>query len=162
MKKKPAGHSPKATAAAVEARVAAQRTPTTVRRALLHSGPQTIGGVTIQPFSLLIIWLLEEVASPVIGAPSANGGEMSTADLALAVAIFAEPDRAAVIADNAPAGVSPASALRPLAREVAGRVAVQELKAIGERIGEIIRANLAPGPGGDGGDPTRHPTPTAA
>lgn len=81
------------------ARDQAQQTPAPVRKAFLPK-VRKVGALTLQPFTLGMLWLLEEIEHPFFAATAgaaegASNDELPVREVARALFIFAHPERAA-------------------------------------------------------------------
>lgn len=98
-------------------------------------------GLVLKPPTLLTLWLLDEIASPVLG-PQGSDVETSAEmrDMALAFAVFAEPQKAAALLDGNTTDANAAAVLMPLAREIAGSIPTAELANLGKTIRDMMAA----------------------
>lgn len=129
--------------ARVEARDRAAQTPEEVRKAFL-AGTKTVGPISLQPFSLGILWLLEEIDHPII-KPAA---ELKAKDVSRAIAIFSDPEGAGEAIKSA--GLD---ALDEFAMPIVSGISMAWLSEIIAAIVEIITEGLATIPGGGKADP---------
>ena len=159
--------------AMLKARDQAAQTPEEVRKAFL-TRTRAVGPLVLQPFSLGILWLFEELNHPfnkpeevlrdaegnpvplldAEGKPQIKDGKplyqakpMSLADTARAIYVFADPEGAA---ETLSAGLE---AFDTAAKSLAFGIAPEHLPAIGLAIKTIFTEGLATIPGAGGANP---------
>jgi len=130
--------------AMLQARDRAQQTPDEVRAAFLQKRTHA-GGLELHPLTLGIIWLLEEIRSPLIEGIK-DGQPLTIRQQAEAAFVFAQPDEArAALAEGR-------EAFALAAHQLAAQVVPGDLNEIATAIGAILHDGLATIPGATGGD----------
>lgn len=123
------------------ARQRAEQTPDEVRAAFLQKRTE-VCGVTLHPFTLGIIWLLEEIGHPIMDpAGVAEAGTLKTRQMAEAIFIFSAPGEAR----------EALAAGREVFDESVHQRAMQippgEIKTLANAIAQIVKEGLATVPG---------------
>lgn len=130
--------------AMIHARDRAQQTPDEVRAAFLQKRVSA-GGLELHPLTLGIIWLLEEIQSPLIEGIK-DGQPLTIRQQAEAAFVFARPDEArAALTEGR-------DAFRLEAHQLAAQIVPGDLNEIAVAIGAILNEGLATIPGATGGD----------
>lgn len=123
----------------IQARDRAQQTPDEVRAAFLQKRVAA-GGLELHPLTLGIIWLLEEIRSPLIEGIK-DGQPLTIRQQAEAAFVFAQPDDArAALAEGRPA-------FDLAAHQLAAQIVPGDLNEIAVAIGAILNEGLATIPG---------------
>jgi hypothetical protein len=125
---------------------AAKQTPPVVRTAFL-TGPITVGGHTLQPFSLGHLWTLEAIEHPLIAIATAQSAEvkLGVRDLCSALFVLAKPREARLaIAEGG------RERFDLVAGEFAESIAASDLPKIAAAIIKLVTEGLATAPSGDG------------
>jgi hypothetical protein len=171
--KKPVRQQLAESRAMLKARNQAAQTPEEVRKAFLTRA-RTVGPLVLQPFSLGILWLFEELKHPfnepdeilrdaagnpvplldAAGKPQLKDGQplyqvkpMSLADTARAIYVFADPEGAA---ETLATGME---AFDTAAKSLAFGISPEHLLAINRAIKTIFTEGLATIPGAGAGNP---------
>jgi hypothetical protein len=136
-----------AAGAAFRAGREAAQTPEEVRKAFL-TRTRAVGPLVLQPFSLGILWLFEELNHPFNATPSeASAAPLSIRDTARAIYIFADPEGAAETLTGG------AESFDTAAKSLAFGIAPEHLPAISQAIKTIFAEGLATIPGAGAGNP---------
>lgn len=135
-------------AAMAKARTAGQQTPSIVRQAFL-AGAREVAGLTLQPLSLGILWLLEEVGHPLV-KPSEAPAESALAmrDLIAALFIFSRPREARAAIQQG------RDEFDLQAGELADTLPQRELAAISTTLNQLIAEGLGTAPVDPGNPPS--------
>jgi hypothetical protein len=145
MARKPVQQRMEEAQAMLAARDQAAQTPEQVREAFLCRTTK-VGPVILQPFSLGILWIFEQLKHP-LGEPNATG-TLSIADAARAIYAFVSPEEAN---ESLAGGLESYDAA---AFELARQIAPAWFAKIVEAITRILAEGLATIPGGSESDPT--------
>lgn len=117
------------------------------------AGPQQVAGITIHPFSLDILWVLEEAECPLFKGDN-TGGNLTALQCAQVIFAFAAPEQAL---EAASIRAEDGAKLTPFDREalayVRAHLPVSEIPAVTEQLGAMLRAAMAAAPGGGANPP---------
>ncbi len=132
---------PKTTEAIIAARDAAQQTPPDVRTAMLD-GERCVNGITFQPLTLAVLWLLEEIEHPLIRDAKQEGeaSAFSNYDTATALFIFSAPRQARTLLSSGREEFDAA------AFEMAEKFTPADLPALNKVLRSIFETGLATAP----------------
>ena len=133
----------------VQARDRAGQTPDEVRGAFLAQRTM-VCGVELKPFTLGILWLLEELGSPLMD-PAQQGVNLNLRDTARAIYVFKEPQAARAALTE---GVA---VLDEQAHALALNFTPGDVRELCAAITNIVTEGLATVPGAGGGNPPGAP-----
>lgn len=145
--KKPIRQQLAESGAMLKARDQAAQTPEEVRKAFL-TRTRAVGPLVLQPFSLGILWLFEELNHPFNATPTdAPAAPLTIKDTARAIYVFSDPEGAAE------ALASGLEAFDTAAMALAFGIAPEHLPAISAAIKGIFQEGLATIPGAGATNP---------